>query len=268
MTLCIVVALKAEATPLIDAFSLKASSHPGPFSIWENGEIKLVISGVGRVRAGAACGYLAGMNYDRGCHGWLNVGIGGHHTLPVNTPLFAHKIIDKHCQTEFFPSFPFDFSCDTSVCITVDRPTTIYEGPFVYDMEASAFFTIATQISPLEMVHVFKVISDNGKSPKNNINRKIVRNLISNHIETIQNTLSEMSSLITSITPQKPTFLDAMKKRWHFSDCETHQLIRLLHRWQILCPDYSPLSFNLPSQKGSKEILRFLQAHLNEISLR
>jgi len=268
MTICIVVALKAEATPLIDAFNLKAASSPAPFPIWENEGVKLIISGVGRVRAGAACSYLAGADHDRGWHGWLNVGIGGHPTLPVNTPLFAHKIVDKPCQTEFFPSFPFDFSCDTSVCLTVDSPTTLYEGSFVHDMEAAGFFTIATQISPLELVHVFKVISDNRENPAKNINKRVVRDLIATHIGIIQDTLSEMDNLITRITPQEIPFLDTMKKRWHFSASETHQLSRLLQRWQMLCPDRSPLSSNLPSQRGGKGVLRLLQAYLNEISLR
>ena len=69
MTVCIEVALKAEATPLIEAFKLKPLSGNPLFPIYENDEIKLIISGVGKIKAGAACSYLAGIHRDEDIYG-------------------------------------------------------------------------------------------------------------------------------------------------------------------------------------------------------
>ena len=90
MIICITTALKSEALPIIEAFNLKPIQGYPLFPIWQNEKIKLTVSGIGKVKAAAACGYLAGIYQDEDIYGWLNVGIAGHKSLPVGTPLFAH----------------------------------------------------------------------------------------------------------------------------------------------------------------------------------
>lgn len=268
MTICIEVALKAEATPLIEAFALKPLDGNHLFPIWEGEGLKLIISGVGKIKAGAACSYLAGIHRDEGIHGWLNVGIGGHRTLSVGTPLLAHKIVDDSRRSQFFPSFAFDLPCRSEVCLTVENPEHIYESPAVYDMEAAGFYTIASKISPLEMIHVFKVISDNSEHPAKEVTKKEVHTLIACHVGLIQGIIQEMQALIKEIAPVETPFLEELIKKWHFTTCETHQLKKLLKRWQLLCPDQVLLSHDLLSKRSAKEALSFLEGHLNEIPLR
>ena len=262
MTICIEVALKAEASPLIEALNLKPLSGTPLFPVWENDGIKLIVSGVGKIKAGAACSYLAGIHRDEDIYGWLNVGIGGHRTLPLNTPLLAHKIVDETRRTQFFPSFAFDLPCRSEVCLTVENPEHIYESASVYDMEAAGFFAIASKISPLEMIHVFKVISDNAQHPAKNVTKKEVETLIANHVGMIQDITKEMQTLIKEIAPVETPFLDELMKKWHFTTCETHQLKKLLQRWQVLCPDQVLLSQDLLSKKTAKDALTFLETHL------
>ena len=50
----LVVALRAEAEPVIEYFQLEAGSADGLFTIYRGESVWLVISGVGRVLAGAA----------------------------------------------------------------------------------------------------------------------------------------------------------------------------------------------------------------------
>ena len=54
-----VVALKAEATPLVESFELAKESAPSPFPVFANGKHRLVLSGVGKELAAKATRYLS-----------------------------------------------------------------------------------------------------------------------------------------------------------------------------------------------------------------
>ena len=79
----VVVALAAEAAPLVEAWML--DRHSGDAFVWFEGElpgarapVQLVISGVGRARCAAAVGWIAGRDREPGERAvWLNVGIAG-----------------------------------------------------------------------------------------------------------------------------------------------------------------------------------------------
>lgn len=265
--ICIEVALKAEANPLIEAFNLRPLSGNHLFPIWENDHLKLIISGIGKVPSGAACSYLTAIHRDEDLYGWLNVGVGGHQTYPVGTPCLIHKIIDRGRKCSFFPSFAFTPPCETEVCLTVEKPENNYDMPYVYDMEAAGFYAIASKLTPLEMIHVFKVISDNLKEPTTKVNQQLVEDLISNQIGLLKKIIHEMKALIEEIAPLDVPFLDECLKKWHFTTCETHQLKNLLKRWQHLCPDHVLFSHDFKYQKSAKDALHYLEKHLSHLSL-
>ncbi|MCB1106897.1 MAG: hypothetical protein KDK76_02230 [Chlamydiia bacterium] len=268
MTICIEVALKAEAAPLIEAFHLKPLSGNPLFSIYESEEIKLIISGIGKIKAGAACSYLAGIYRDEDISGWMNVGIGGHRSLPIGTPLLVNKVIDEGRKAQFFPSFAFDPPCRTEGCITVENPERTYPTNCVYDMEGAGFYAIASKISPIELIHIFKVISDNPSHPIDEITKKEIHSLIDNQVDLIKTVIDEMRTLIEEITPLDTPFLDEFLKRWHFTTYETLELRTLLQRWQLLCPDQILLSKEIMGKRSAKEILEALRSHLENIPLK
>lgn len=268
MTICIEVALKAEATPLIEAFKLKPLSGNPLFPIYENEEIKLIISGVGKIKAGAACSYLAGIHRDEDIYGWINVGVGGHRTLPIGTPVLINQVVDGARNTKHYPSIVFDPPCRTAGCITVENPEHCYPTQDIYDMEAAGFYPIASKISPLEMVHIFKVISDNASHPATSVTKKEVHSHIFNQVGTIQTIIEEMHTMIAEIAPEDIPFLDEFIRRWHFTTTETLQLRKLLQRWHLLCPDQILLSHSLLEKKSAKEVLAFLKNHIENIPLK
>lgn len=258
--ICVEVALKAEAAPLIEAFDLKPISGNHLFPIWENNQIKLIVSGVGKIKAGAACSYLAAIYRDEDIYGWLNVGIGEHQTRKPGTPFLIHKIIDEARHASFFPSFAFVPPCETEICLTIENPESHCNIHAVYDMEASGFYAIASKLSPLEMIHVFKIISNN---PNLEANKKQVESLVSDHIDLLKKIIREMHGLIDEIAPVNIPFLDECLKKWHFTTCETNQLKGMLQRWQLVCPDQVLLSQDFINQKSTKEALHFLECHLD-----
>lgn len=267
MTICIEVALKAEAEPLIEALKLKPLSGTHLFPIYENEGIKLIVSGVGKIKAGAACAYLAGIHRDEDIYGWLNVGVGGHRSLKVGTPLLVNKITDEARRAQYFPTFAFDPPCRTEECITVENPDHGYMTGQVYDMEAAGFYAIASKLSPLEMIHVFKVISDNPAHPAKEVTKKEVQSLIFNHVGLIKAVVGEMQSLIEEIAPEEIPFLDEFIKRWHFTTSEALELKKLIERWQLLCPDQILLSQNILEKRSAHDVLTYLKDHLDTIPL-
>ncbi len=267
MIICITTALKAEALPIIEVFDLKPIQGHPLFPIWQNERIKLTVSGIGKVKAAAACGYLAGIYQDEEIYGWLNVGIAGHRSLPVGTPLLAHKIIDVELKTNYFPSFAFSLPCKTAACSTYPTPETGYREAGMYDMEAAGFYPIALKSAPLEMIHVFKVISDNSQAGVNSITKQKATALIASHTKDIKSIIGQFEALISEIVPFDTPFLEEFLKKWHFSTCETYQLKKLLKRWQALCPDQVLFNHDLESKKNASAVINWMEEHLNRIPL-
>lgn len=267
MIICIITALKAEALPIIEIFDLKPTQGNLLFPIWQNEDIKLTISGIGKVKAAAACGYLAGIYQDEEIYGWLNVGIAGHRNLPIGTPLLAHKIIDVEHKTHYFPSFAFPLPCKTDECLTFSSPATNYQEKGMYDMEAAGFYQIASKSAPLEMIHVFKVISDNQLKDAQAITKQKARDLITSNIDSLKSIITRFRSLISEIAVFDTPFLEGFLKKWHFSTCETYHLKKLLKRWQALCPDHVLFTHDLESKKNATAVIDWMEKHLSQIPL-
>ncbi len=81
----LVVALPAEARPLIEFFRLKEKTTIGTFRMYRQEDMSLVISGPGKIAAAAATALLAGSNTTGKQAAWLNIGIAGHATYAIGT---------------------------------------------------------------------------------------------------------------------------------------------------------------------------------------
>ena len=265
--ICIVVALKAEALPLIEALNLQSFSNTSLFPLFVNEKLTLIISGVGKIQAGAACSYLASLYGKEEITGFVNVGIGGHVLHPLGKAFLIDQILDAESGHIFFPSFPFSPPHQTETCLTVSNPEYSYQKTAIYDMEASGFFSIASKICPLELIHLFKVISDNSHHDAHQITPKKVQNWMGRQISSIKKLLSLMETLSQNVKKEKTPFLSDCLKRWHFTHCQRDQLTVLLKRWALLCPEKSPLSEEFLTRKKSKEALCYLESILNSLPL-
>lgn len=267
MITALVVALHAEARPLIDHFRLKAVAHPTLFPIWSHETVVLIISGVGKIQAAAAVSYLAGIYRDEPIDSWLNIGIAGHPSLPIGTPTLVHKITDASRGISFFPSFAFIPVCTTCPCLTVDQPTDAYSQDTLYEMEGSGFYPLAAKIAPLETIHLFKVISDNRKCPSQHVTKKQVEKLIGDQIGPIDTVIAEMSRLAKDLMPHDIPLLDVFLKKWHFTTCQTQNLKKALQRWHVLFPDQVILSQDVLSCQTADAVLDLLGKKLTNCPL-
>ena len=110
---------------------------------------------------------------------WLNVGIGGHRTLPLGEIVLAQPgDADAAADQIWCPSLVFEPPCATATVTTVDRPETGYPEDTVYEMEAAGFCAAAARFASAELIQVVKVISDNAAAPPERLTAGRVEELI------------------------------------------------------------------------------------------
>ncbi|WP_455199714.1 5'-methylthioadenosine/S-adenosylhomocysteine nucleosidase family protein, partial [Kaarinaea lacus] len=106
-----VVALSEEARPIIQQFRLKRLHDVNAFPVYGSEKVRLIVSGMGKLAAATATGYLAGIDSAGKATAWINVGVAGSKNLPVGQAILAHQIIDAENQQKFYPTIYFDTDC-------------------------------------------------------------------------------------------------------------------------------------------------------------
>lgn len=173
-------ALKCEAEMLIKHYNLKRTDTKA-FSIYtdENEKIILVITGVGKINAANAMGFIAGKyDIDSG-DSIINFGTAALKNagkLKMGDLVLGNKITDLNQNRDFYPDMLINtseirsikegtiYSSDHVIAketLATDLPTEIPVDT-VIDMEASSFFRAANSYIGAHQMHFLKIISDNG----------------------------------------------------------------------------------------------------------
>jgi len=260
----LVVAIPCEARPLLRHFDLRAIPDSGPFRVYENEQFRLIVSGVGKLAAAAATAYLQGRSPGKGDCGWMNIGTAGHAERPVGSGLLAHCIRDAGSGLNWYPPLLLETTAPTATVITVEQPETGYPGTAAYDMEAAGFAAMASRCATSELVHSYKVISDNHREPIIQVNKGMVEELIKAQLENIEQLLLQLANLTAQMNALQtpPPALAALLDRWHFTTCESYRLEHLLRRWQLLSGNNNPCP-ELEKLPGGREVLSWLQMQID-----
>src|SRR5690606_2536498 len=158
----LVVALRAEARPVIERFGLEPIEARSAYPIFRGARALLIVAGVGKLRAAAATAYLHAASGSVPGAPWINVGIAGHPSASPGAVFLAHKVIEESSGRAWYPPLVFDPPIPTATGRTFEAPDERYENAAeLSDMEAAGFLATATGYSTRELVHVLKVVSDN-----------------------------------------------------------------------------------------------------------
>ena len=227
----------------------------------------LTVSGPGKTNTAAAVSYTHTLFNSLPGDAWLNIGIAGHRALAIGTPILAHRIEDAGSGQCWYPQLVFEPSCRTLNLRTLDRPSTDYDED-VMDMEAAGFYSMASRCGTAELIHVFKIISDNAAQPAGKPDAQFFTGLIENQLTCINNVIASLQSLSTELAAvqQPPPLFNDCLERWHFTEYERNVLLRLLQRWQLLCPDRHPRA-ELAQIKKGKELIRYLEKELGRVTI-
>ena len=195
----LVVALPAEARPLIERYRLNEKTTIGTFRVYRHADMSLIISGPGKIAAAAATALLAGSNTPGKQAAWLNIGIAGHATYSTGQSLLAHRITDHATGKNWYPPQLFDLPTTTVSLLTVDIPENSYRQDVAYDMEASGYYPVASRFSSTELVQCFKVISDNREQSTATITAERCSQLVTRKLDEIDALVRALLSLAPSL---------------------------------------------------------------------
>jgi adenosylhomocysteine nucleosidase len=261
-----VVALPAEARPLISHYRLKRRQGDDAFAIFDRDGISLTVSGIGKAATAAAVGYTHVLYGRRRQAVWLNVGVAGQRDAPLGSVWLGHKITDAASERSWYPGICFRAHCGSAEIRTVARPETTYAADCLYDMEASSFFESASRFATGELVHTLKVISDNRHSTIDAIDPAHVSGYVEGAIEIILHTKQALRRLAAESVGRLPLDYDAWTARWHFTHQQEQQLRELLRRWNVLArqiPVPEP-----PVLQRSRDVLLWLRRLVDELPVR
>lgn len=263
----IVTALSCEARPLIHHYRLNGQQAENGFRVYENDTMRLIVAGMGKCAAAAACAYLQGLAPEEK-HVWLNVGIAGHVSLHVGEAILAQKIIDAATDAAWYPPLLFTPPCRTVTLISVDQPNSNYVADVACDMEASGFYATAARFNSCELVQVFKVISDNRANPVQQVSEKLAQEIICNRLNELDAIIQQLRELDARLAVQqrKPA-IDLFLRQWHFTVAQRHMLLRLSQRWQVLT-GMSLDSDQFAGEKNSKAVLSAIENKISALPLR
>jgi nucleoside phosphorylase len=264
----IVVALPAEARPLLDHFRLRDKLHNTAFPVYRGNDMALIVSGPGKVAAAAATALLAGTGTLHDKAAWLNIGIAGHAHHAIGAGYIAHRITDRATGKNWYPPQVHELSTPTENLYTVDRPEDDYPADTLYDMEASGFFPVASRFSSGELVQCFKVISDNRAQSTATVTAQLCTQLISERladIEQLVNTLSGMADDYARWHAPHPD-LEQLETRWRFTVSQQHQLAELARRWKVLAADQPLWLDQLENARRAADVLHCLAQHLETLT--
>ena len=234
----IVVAHALEARPLIKRFGLKPNKAAGALTIYSNDTgVRVVITGMGKQSSHATTNRLAVLlaNVLGVQEGWLNVGVAGHKTAEIGSGFLANKIIDAGSAKAVYP-VPVLKDKPTCAVITVDQPELDYSEDAVYEMEAFGFWAAASNHSFIELVQVYKIISDNLKYPADQLDNVFIEKLIENHCDRIEGVVLNLKELVGEVNEiyRLPDEYEELQKKFRFTVTQLHQLKRLCRRFHAL----------------------------------
>ena len=258
----IFTALACEAKPFIKRFSLKKELNIHSFSIYRHNEMVLTISGVGKVAMAAAVGYTLAKFQTIHPPVLINIGIAGHSSALLGELWYAHKIIDLESERCFYPQPVIKLACPSTVLYTVSKPNLDYAKKGLYDMEASSFYEVSSCFSSAELIHVFKVVSDNQNETIEAITAQKVSVWLENCVDTIEKSILALQTMAETVTQSHPNYYESLKTRYYFNVNNSHQLKKQLARWDVLT-DASTLDFSAENFKDAKAVLKWLQIQLD-----
>ena len=260
-----VIALNAEAGPIIDLLKLKRSDDKQPYPLFSKEPYHLIVTGIGKSNARKATAFLV-ERFAKQNQPWINFGMAGHGKMEVGECFLANRIFDQQGEKTFFPPQLLKTDFPSSALMTCSTPVDDYPEPIGYDMEASAFCSTALQASTRELIQVVKVVSDNPKQPLDSFDRAKASSLIAKGVPSLLSFASKLDDLAKEITPSAQ-LLSVIREALclqSFSETQGHQVRKLItHCHALGLPPGYAIEF-LQKASSAKQAISNLHSALEQ----
>lgn len=265
-----VVALAAEAHPIVGHFKLKRIHSVSSFEVYRNENIQLIVCGIGKINAAAAAGFLTGLAPESAMQAWLNVGIAGGDSAEFGDAVVASEIVDLETRQKFYPSLCFDHGMAEVQIATINKPSNNYLEHTLYDMEASGYFAAASRFSTLELVHSCKIVSDNSEQCVDKIDKELAINLIQSRLDKIEYLTECLMNMARQLEADERIEIAAKQvmAKHHFTESQKNTLKLYLQNWFALNKDSSIEAVAPRDSENSRAYLQFLKNLIDSVSVR
>ncbi|MBU0633322.1 hypothetical protein KKA17_11870 [bacterium] len=183
--LYIVIALSAEARAIVQMLKLKRV-YTLPYTMFENEDVKLIISGMGNDNAMMATSTLLGHLPPCESDLLINIGIcAAPKKYAIGESLLIHKITRE--EHSCFPDILFEHSLKESGLLTVDKPTD-EEQQMPVDMESYGIYKAASRFLQTHQMLFYKVVSDHFEP--HTVTKELAEELILANVKKIEDIIS------------------------------------------------------------------------------
>lgn len=179
--LYIVIALSAEARPIVQMFKLKRV-YTLPYTLFENDDVTLIISGMGIENAMMATSALLGYKPPTENDLLINIGIcAAPQSFEIGEALLVHKI--THQNHAYFPDILFEHPLKECDLTSVDAPV---EGGVqtAVDMESYGVYKASSRFFKTHQMLFFKVVSDHFEPQ--NVTKESASELIAHNLPQLK----------------------------------------------------------------------------------
>jgi len=260
----ITCALHCEAKPIIERYKL-AADREAFFPIFKNENLVLVVTGIGKLLTASAMAYVYARYQEPEYSAWLNVGVAGVKNIELGCLLNVNKVTEISTAINWYPvRLPALSTLPSCALITLDEAGNNYTENDAFDMEASAFMAMALRFSPVELVQIVKVVSDNLQNDMQAVNKQQVTALIAIKLPEIEMVVDALAA--EAVTFRENYQNDDLYKecidKWHFSAYQKKQLLRILPQWQAL--DGNAGFDQLTDFQSAKHVIAFVSIQLRD----
>ena len=161
--LYIVTALYIEAKPLISLFNLKKDNTYTKFQVFSNENIKLIISGTGKIKSATALTYLISNKDIKENDYIINIGFiaSSNNNSQLRDIVYVSKIQNAYSDTTFYPEMIYKHNFLEGSLTTFDKIIeNKIENVEYIDMEAYGFFQTASIFFKKDKIIILKIVSD------------------------------------------------------------------------------------------------------------
>ena len=160
--LYIVTALYIEAKPLISLFNLKKDNSYTKFQVFSNEDVKLIISGTGKVKSATALTYLISKEDIKKNDYIVNIGFAASNkNSQLGDIVYVSKIQNAYSDFDFYPEMIYKHNFLEGSLTTFDSIVEKKLENIEYiDMEAYGFFQTASIFFKKDKIMVLKIVSD------------------------------------------------------------------------------------------------------------
>lgn len=160
--LYIVTALYIEAKPLISLFNLKKDNSYTKFQVFSNEDVKLIISGTGKVKSATALTYLISKEDIKKNDYIVNIGfVASNKNSQLGDIVYVSKIQNAYSDFDFYPEMIYKHNFLEGSLTTFDSIVEKKNENIEYiDMEAYGFFQTASIFFKKDKIMVLKIVSD------------------------------------------------------------------------------------------------------------